>query len=182
MKKETRTFIERYLFYIIRWQFSTPVMTPITMLLGATLLGAFSANLVGGLIFFWIDKFIFSSDRTNFFKKYAMYLGRWQLTSITLYPCMKIFGSDLFGITAANFIGAIFFFWVDKYIFHDKAIPTYWEVQEETTCADCGKIGRGYRIVKASGYDRTKDKHPEYRCEECSKRKTEELRHRGVPV
>ena len=182
MKKETRQFIERYLFYIIRWQLSTPVMTPITMLVDATILGAISANLVGGLIFFWIDKFIFSSDRNNLWKKYAMYLGRWQLTSITLYPCMLIFGSDVFGVMMANFIGAIFFFWVDKYIFRDKAIPTFWEILEETTCADCGKVGRGYRIVKAKNYNKTKDKTPEYRCEECSKRKTEELRQRGIAV
>lgn len=182
MSKGTRTFIEKYLFYIIRWQLSTPVMTPITMLLGATILGAVSANLVGGLIFFWVDKFIFSSDRTQLLRKYIWYLGRWQITSLTLYPCMKIFGSGLYGITMANFIGAIIFFWIDKYIFHNQAIPTYWEIQEKTTCADCGKVGRGYRIVKASGYDKSKDKNPQFRCEECSKRKTEELRQRGVPV
>jgi DNA-directed RNA polymerase subunit RPC12/RpoP len=55
-------------------------------------------------------------------------------------------------------------------------------VEEEIKCADCGKICRGYRLVKAENYDKTKDKEPEFRCEECLKRKLEELRQRGVKV
>jgi len=175
-------FAKRYLVYLGRWQLSTPVMAPVTLLLGATVLGAVAANLVGGLIFFWVDRLIFGSDKSGLAKKYLFYLGRWQLTSITLYPCLLFFGSGFEGVIAGNFFGAIIFFWVDKYIFANRLVPTYWEIVEKVVCADCGSVGRGYRIVRAKGYDRTKDKHPEFRCEECSKKKTEELVARGVQV
>jgi len=181
-KIKDKLSVKRYFLYLCRWQLSTPIMAPVTYYLGATVEGAVAANLVGGLIFFWIDKFIFSSDRKDLFKKYVLYLGRWQMTSVTLYPCMLLFGSELKGIIIANFIGGLIFFWVDKYIFSDKIYPTYWDVLEETTCFDCGKIGRGYRIIKAKNYDRRKDVAPEYRCEQCSKKKTEELRLRGIEV
>lgn len=175
-------FAKRYLVYLGRWQLSTPVMAPVTILLGATLPGAVAANLVGGLIFFWVDRLIFGSDKVNFVKKYLFYLGRWQLTSITLYPSMLLFGTDFFGIAMANLIGAIVFFWVDKHIFANRIVPTYWEIVEKVVCADCGNLGRGYRIVKAKGYDRTNDNHPEFRCEKCSKKKTEELIARGIEL
>lgn len=178
IKKE----IKKYLIYIARWQMSTPVMVPITMFLGATILGAVSANLVGGLIFFWVDKFIFGSNHKNLLKKYILYLGRWQLTSITLYPAMLVFGSGLVGIVLANFFGALIFFWVDKYIFKNKIYPTYWEILEKNSCADCGHIGRGYRVVKATDYDRSNDKNPQFRCEQCSQKKLEELRQRGIQI
>jgi hypothetical protein len=174
--------LKRYVLYLFRWQLSTPIMTPVTLYFGATIKGVIVANLIGGLIFFWIDKYIFGSDREDIFRKYLFYLGRWQLTSITLYPCLLLFGSGLFGVIMGNFIGGLIFFWVDKYIFSDRIVPTYWEIVEKATCFDCGKIGRGYRIVKAKNYNKTKDKEPQYRCEECSPRKTEELRQRGLAI
>ena len=173
---------KRYFLYLIRWQLSTPVMTPVTLYFGATVKGVVIANLVGGLIFFWIDKFIFSSDRHDLIRKYFLYLGRWQLTSITLYPALLLFGSGWTGVIMGNFIGGLIFFWVDKFIFSDRIVPTYWEVLEKTTCHDCAKVGRGYRIIKAKNYDRQKDKNPQYRCEACSQKKTEELKNRGVII
>lgn len=177
-----KTTIKKYLIYLARWQLSTPVMTPITLYFGATIAGVVMANLIGGFIFFWIDKFIFNADRKDFFRKYIFYLGRWQLTSITLYPCLLLFGSGTRGVILANFFGALIFFWVDKYIFADKIFPTYWEVVEKETCFDCGKVGRGYRIIKAKNYNRVKDANPQYRCEICSQKKTEELRLRGIEI
>jgi len=47
---------------------------------------------------------------------------------------------------------------------------------------DCGRIARGYRLVKSGDYDKTHDHEPEFRCEECSKKKTEQLRERGVRI
>jgi DNA-directed RNA polymerase subunit RPC12/RpoP len=178
----TNVSLKRYAFYLLRWQLSTPVMLPVTLYFGATVMGVFMANLIGGLIFFWVDKFIFSSDRTDLPKKYLFYLGRWQLTSITLYPCLLLFGSGVYGVVAGNFIGGLIFFWVDKYIFANKIVPTYWEIREKATCSDCGKIGRGFRVVKAKNYDKSKDKNPEYRCDDCSKKKLEELKLKGVEV
>ena len=73
---------------------------------------------------------------------------------------------------------------VVKYLLYlGKTIPIFWEVKENIVCFDCKKkTVRGYRIVKAIDYDRTKDNLPEFRCEACSIKKTQELRERGVQV
>jgi hypothetical protein len=54
--------IKRYLLYLLRWQLSTPILAVCLMYLhfGVTW-NTIVANLVGGLIFFWVDKFIFTS-------------------------------------------------------------------------------------------------------------------------
>lgn len=121
--------IKRYFIYLCRWQLSTPVMTPVTMYFGATVAGVVAANLIGGLIFFWVDKYIFSSDKKDLSKKYFFYLGRWQLTSITLYPCLLLFGSGVSGVVAGNLVGGLVFFWVDKHIFANRDLAV---VEQET--------------------------------------------------
>lgn len=52
--------MRRYLLYLFRWQLSSPVLYPIIILfkdhlLIATIVG----NLVGGMIFFFVDRIIF---------------------------------------------------------------------------------------------------------------------------
>jgi len=57
--------IKKYLMYLLRWQLSTPILAIVLVLLAnmnewiATII----ANLLGGLIFFWVDKIIFSKKR-----------------------------------------------------------------------------------------------------------------------
>lgn len=53
---------KRYLLYLLRWQVSTPILAVCLMYLnfGVTW-NTVLANLAGGLIFFWVDKFIFTS-------------------------------------------------------------------------------------------------------------------------
>ena len=55
--------LKRYLFYLIRWQLSTPILTLVLTWLSDmdTLLATIIANLIGGLIFFWVDSFIFKT-------------------------------------------------------------------------------------------------------------------------
>ena len=119
-----------------------------------------------------------------------MYLVRWQLSTPILAPVVayfknspSIFGTkeDWIGSTVANLIGGLIFFWVDRFIFTSKELDAQWEIQENINCKDCGNIARGYRLVKTKNYDRSGN-NPEFRCEECSKRKTEELRQRGIAV
>ena len=52
---------KQYSLYLIRWQLSTPILAIVLYFLGgmSTLLATIIANLIGGLMFFWIDKFIF---------------------------------------------------------------------------------------------------------------------------
>ena len=56
--------IKRYLLYLLRWQLSTPILAICIIylaFLGGTV-ATVVANLIGGLIFFWVDRFIFTKD------------------------------------------------------------------------------------------------------------------------
>ncbi|HOD86022.1 MAG TPA: hypothetical protein PKK41_05370 [Methanoculleus sp.] len=115
-------------------------------------------------------------------KRYVLYLIRWQLSTPILAGVLALLGG-LGALTAtiiANLIGGLIFFWVDRFIFTSETLSAQWEVREEVRCADCGTIARGYRLVRAKNYDKTRDPAPEFRCEACSKRKSEELRRRGI--
>lgn len=117
--------------------------------------------------------------------KFILYVIRWQLSTPILAPVVAIFkhSSSMFGTkedwiaaTIANLIGACIFFWVDRFIFKSKTIEK-WEIIKGGQCFDCGRSGLVHRLVRApGGYDRSADGEPEYRCDECSKRKIEELR------
>lgn len=54
--------IRRYLLYLVRWQLSTPVLAFCVVYFArfGNLWATVLANLLGGLLFFWIDRFIFS--------------------------------------------------------------------------------------------------------------------------
>ena len=56
---------KKYIMYLIRWQLSTPIIAIVISALSnlnpwvATVI----ANFIGGLIFFWVDRFIFKPDK-----------------------------------------------------------------------------------------------------------------------
>lgn len=117
-------------------------------------------------------------------KRYGLYLIRWQLSTPILAGVLYILSTmDKVSATViANLIGGLIFYWVDMFIFTSDRLAVQWEVKDIVVCVDCGKEARGYRITKAKEYDRTRDSNPEFRCETCSKKKTEELRQRGIDV
>ena len=47
------------LFYLLRWQASTPVLAGVIYFLGAGLVATAAANLIGGLLFYLVDRRIF---------------------------------------------------------------------------------------------------------------------------
>jgi hypothetical protein len=61
--------IKKLLLYLGRWQLSTPLLAPIVAIFqGGSIwgtpeswVGSSVANLIGGAIFFWVDRFIFTS-------------------------------------------------------------------------------------------------------------------------
>jgi hypothetical protein len=118
------------------------------------------------------------------YKRYGLYLLRWQAST----PLLAVVGILLASMgqwvaaIVANLIGGLIFFWVDQFIFTSQSLSAQWEVKESITCTDCGKVARGYRLVRSGDYDRTHDHEPEFRCEECSQKKTEELKGRGVKI
>lgn len=106
-------------------------------------------------------------------KKYFLYLVRWQLSTPILAIVLKLLAhmNTLLATIIANLIGGLIFFWIDKIIFKKKSDVPLWEIEENVKCADCKKVGKGYRIVSWGNYDRSEDKHPEFRCKECSIKK-----------
>jgi zinc transporter ZupT len=58
--------IKQYLLYLVRWQLSTPILAIVLYLFGvgsSPIIPTIVANLIGGLIFFWVDKFIFKEKK-----------------------------------------------------------------------------------------------------------------------
>lgn len=55
--------LRRYALYLVRWQLSTPILAVVLVWLASfgELAATVVANLIGGLIFFWVDRFIFTS-------------------------------------------------------------------------------------------------------------------------
>ncbi|MDD5255553.1 MAG: hypothetical protein PHR11_05840 [Candidatus Omnitrophica bacterium] len=54
--------MRRFILYLIRWQLSTPILWLVVKNLGTSVTATVIANLIGGAIFFWVDKFIFTSQ------------------------------------------------------------------------------------------------------------------------
>jgi len=54
---------KRYFLYLLRWQLSTPILAGVLVVMASAsrLSSTIVANLIGGLIFFWVDRFIFTS-------------------------------------------------------------------------------------------------------------------------
>jgi len=54
---------KRYFFYLVRWQLSTPILALVLIWLASMnkWVATVIANLIGGLIFFWVDRYIFAS-------------------------------------------------------------------------------------------------------------------------
>jgi len=205
----------RYILYILRWQLSTPVMTPVIAYFTASdkLFGSFEewsatslGNLIGANIFFWVDNFIFKSKTVEDwenkliqkvgkgrFGKYVgdvmrllLYLIRWQLTTLVVAPVISYSlnsgnagsAQEWFATSMANIAGGLIFFWVDRFIFQSKTVED-WEVIKSGKCHDCGKTGLVRRLVHIPDkYDRRDDPNPEYRCKKCSKIKLKNIKDR----
>lgn len=54
--------MRKLILYLVRWQLSTPILYLAVKQLGVGIASTIVANLIGGLIFFWIDKYIFTSE------------------------------------------------------------------------------------------------------------------------
>lgn len=56
--------IKQYSLYLLRWQFSTPILAIVIWLLDFnSIIESIIANLIGGLIFYWVDRLIFKQVR-----------------------------------------------------------------------------------------------------------------------
>lgn len=58
--------MKRFLLYLIRWQCSTPILAICLNLLGfSVLVNTIIANLIGGIVFYFIDKRIFEKKEVE---------------------------------------------------------------------------------------------------------------------
>jgi hypothetical protein len=116
------------------------------------------------------------------YKRYGLYLLRWQASTPILAGVGIVLASmgQLIAAIVANLIGGLIFFWVDQFICTSQSLAAQWEVKDNITCVDCGKVARGYRLVRSGDYDRTHDHEPEFRCEDCSRIKSEKLKGFGI--
>lgn len=57
--------MKRFLLYLLRWQLSTPILAAVLWLMAGwpTLAATVVANLIGGAVFFWVDRAIFERGR-----------------------------------------------------------------------------------------------------------------------
>lgn len=55
--------VKRYILYLIRWQLSTPLLALVLIWLSGlnVTVATIISNLIGGLIFFWVDRWIFKN-------------------------------------------------------------------------------------------------------------------------
>ena len=55
----------RFILYLLRWQLSTPILALILFVMADfnTFTATVVANLVGGAIFFWVDRWIFNGGK-----------------------------------------------------------------------------------------------------------------------
>ena len=59
--------MKRFCLYLIRWQLSTPILAIVVAWLAylGEWTAAAVANLIGGAIFFWVDRWIFRPSRPS---------------------------------------------------------------------------------------------------------------------
>jgi hypothetical protein len=53
--------VKKLFLYCFRWQLSTPILYFVILICGPGIIGTILANLVGALIFFWVDAWLFKS-------------------------------------------------------------------------------------------------------------------------
>ena len=113
-------------------------------------------------------------------RRFILYLIRWQLSTPILWFVVRNLGAGLWQTIVANLIGGSIFFWIDKFIFTSKAVEM-WHFKEKGICDDCGKETSLWRLVLAPSYDK-RQSEPKFFCIECSKKRTDQLRSKGVKV
>ena len=59
--------MKKFLLYLLRWQLSTPILALVLFFMKDWnyFIATIVANLIGGIIFFWIDKMIFKEKKDD---------------------------------------------------------------------------------------------------------------------
>ncbi len=59
--------MKKFVLYLVRWQLSSPILAVCMVWMGEwnVAIATIVANLIGGCIFFWVDKWIFGDKDSN---------------------------------------------------------------------------------------------------------------------
>jgi hypothetical protein len=115
--------------------------------------------------------------------KYLLYVLRWTVLAVPgalfFNKVRQIFGIEdvyLAMVVSQAMMGAMVYF-VDRLIFTSGKVPIPWETRPRAVCADCGRIGRCYRVAGAKCCETLgKAEVPGFRCEECAVKKMQGTR------
>ena len=60
--------MKKFFLYLVRWQLSSPILAVCMVWMGGwnVAVATIVANLIGGCIFFWVDRWIFKDKKSNF--------------------------------------------------------------------------------------------------------------------
>lgn len=63
--------MKKFFLYLIRWQLSSPILAVCMVWMGGwnVAIATIVANLIGGCIFFWVDRWIFGGKKASSRKK-----------------------------------------------------------------------------------------------------------------
>lgn len=114
------------------------------------------------------------------FKKLLLYIFRWELSTPILWGVLYFVGAGIWGTILANLVGALIFFWVDRFIFTSGTVEV-WNFKDKGVCDNCGAEESLWRLVRAANYDKS-DSESKFYCMKCSKKKTDELRAKGIKI
>jgi hypothetical protein len=107
--------------------------------------------------------------------KYLLYILRWVVLAI---PGALFFNKvkQIFGIEdvyvammmSQAMMGAMVYF-IDRLIFASGRVPIPFEVRRQVVCADCGHVGKCYRVAGTRCCDKaSKPEAALFRCEACT--------------
>ena len=59
--------MKKFFLYLIRWQLSSPILAVCLVWMGGwnVVVATIAANLIGGCIFFWVDRWIFGDKKAK---------------------------------------------------------------------------------------------------------------------
>ena len=115
--------------------------------------------------------------------KYILYVLRWTVLAIPgalfFNKVRELFGIDsvyLAMIISQAIMGAMVYF-VDRLIFTSGAVPIPWEIKPRGVCAECGHVGKCYRMPgeKCCAPGQMAEGNS-FRCEKCALRKIKETK------
>ncbi len=66
--------MKKFFLYLVRWQLSSPILAVCMVWMGGwnVAIATIVANLIGGCIFFWVDRWIFGEKKVKVGKKKAI--------------------------------------------------------------------------------------------------------------